>query len=187
MHKEKSGFWDLPLERRDNKPLPSQDGMPGQFLGSTVKERTRYVLSIIHILEASAENLICLFSLFGLPHFPFVFPPFWFHEVRPAGDGEMCSIAYLEDWISFVSTLNVYVGVWETVGKYFFPLCFWHFRQNYNVTKLIEIQDRWISTWYVVSILKSIWAFVLAAWELRCGNSKPHDSRKVFIFLNHWV
>lgn len=120
MHKEKPGFWDLPLERGDNKPLPSQDGMPGQFLGSTVKERTCYVLSIIHILETSAENLICLFSLFGFPHFPFLFPPLWFHEVRPAGDGEMCSIAYLEDWISFVSTLNVYVGVWETVGKYFF-------------------------------------------------------------------
>lgn len=74
MYKAEPGFWDLPLERRDNKPLPSQDGMPGQFLGSTVKERTRYVLSIIHILEASAENLICLFSLFGLPHFPFFSP-----------------------------------------------------------------------------------------------------------------
>lgn len=62
-NKAEPGFWDLPLERRENKPLPSQDGMPGQFLDSTVRERTWYVLNIIHILETNAENLICLFHL----------------------------------------------------------------------------------------------------------------------------
>lgn len=130
---------------KEGKQFPSVTrwhawAVPGQHS----KRRTCYVLSIIHILETSAENLICLFSFFGFPHVPIFIPPSVISWGTPCGwwgDVLHC-LSDSRRLILFPFYSEGLCRCLRDSGEIFFSLCFWHFRQNHNVTKLVEIWDR---------------------------------------------